>query len=1260
MSYTPPTPYSVVPDGSLTEDYIFTQDIIVSQSSSSPMGVFQDSDGNTAALVITADDGTLVHVYADTLSPSGWNVTPVSPQGTTVAEVVAGLHSDNTIYGFYTDSSNNLYYTSLGANGWSTPTALNVAITCLRATYNGSSLVAYGSDSSGNLQIVSDSGSGFQVIQIQNIVVKNDSGTYGTCWNSPGAGITPSCLFYIPSTASFGIGIFPTRKVDPTDVKSLETIIVAQGGPFYSSGYLSGPITFPADASTQLLVYIEPSQNYLSSIGDSIASFTNNRDFLWPRFCEGLNSPAVWATVLMPNLTVNSDYYTGDVTMTIVLCLDSNQNFSYYALASSASDVPWYSPFDNNSGTLANGPFQQAVALLDTDSVAHIYLLDNTGVVSVVHQVTAVDGQTNISTIPDAFITPIPILTGVASMAVAPNVQDVKALFTVGTDGFLYFHQQTPTTDDSTDPNSGAWTSVRVQQPGQAEGYYVTQYLTELLVLDANGVPVPGAEVSITTETPSTITVAGTSSFVSSTQPLSCTADITGSIRLATIASAIGTTSLTVSGPQFTTPQTVWPDAAVQSYLRGNSGLNGMPVLTASTLMSATKANGDPLFPVLQSSDQATNQTFASQAVTAIQQVYQAGQAYAAQTPSDSSATDDIASKIVGFHMDWSDLSNPKLTLLHTEEEFQAYHAGLSMSIFSDVTHDLSHLVGDIYHGLKTAAITVTQWTVSIAESTVTLVTNELGALSAIPIRCLDDVVSVVHSIFNAIGAAISDVIDYLKALFNWGDIWNTKLVIEHWIQQGGLFLQDLITQYAETAVSDFFTKLEKEVTHTFGKLEAKLGNSAISGNASNSPMPAASSSSSSPAPSARGNWMMDKIRGDASSSGLPSLNLKSGSPLETALTNLKTTFLNPPNDADWYGSLKDTCTAAWTALQKLAADPSKISTVGVSDLIQILEHLIKTALKATDWLISLMLDLVNAVIALADDILDSPLNLPLVSWVYKNFICPSDQQEPLTLRHAIALLAALPTTLLYKLTHSGNAPFTSDQVTQILAQTFSASSGTQTVMASVRDDSSPPLVGDFLTIVLAVETLSNSLADLAAQAEEDVAARLATLFNALLSWTAQVLCWPGGTPFTQIQFSSMTGAEKVLSALWVANWIPPVVSLAWTGVTWANTALEEDFGSTERVEDIGIAIVSVIGAIREYLAMVGSIWTIVDDDLSKASIESGIENVLGQLPDTLELLRLSAIVDATDGITVPIKIALNAVCNMSVAGLQAAQTGSN
>src|ERR1043166_8222307 len=60
-------------DSQLIEDYIQTSQIEVDTSRRSPLAIFKNAKGQSEALMIGKNDGSLYHVYREPLSDSGWN-----------------------------------------------------------------------------------------------------------------------------------------------------------------------------------------------------------------------------------------------------------------------------------------------------------------------------------------------------------------------------------------------------------------------------------------------------------------------------------------------------------------------------------------------------------------------------------------------------------------------------------------------------------------------------------------------------------------------------------------------------------------------------------------------------------------------------------------------------------------------------------------------------------------------------------------------------------------------------------------------------------------------------------------------------------------------------------------------------------------------------------------------------------------------------------------------------------------------------------
>jgi hypothetical protein len=140
-----------------SEDYMSTQNIILDLSSSNPIAVFPDYQGETEAVAIRSDQ-QLIHLYRDWQKlEAPWNITAM--QGARQArEVVAGQDGTGNVQVFYRDET-NLYHMTLNQdNTWTAPVTLPLC-SHLQATVNpnNGALIISGVTKTGDLQFVQQS-----------------------------------------------------------------------------------------------------------------------------------------------------------------------------------------------------------------------------------------------------------------------------------------------------------------------------------------------------------------------------------------------------------------------------------------------------------------------------------------------------------------------------------------------------------------------------------------------------------------------------------------------------------------------------------------------------------------------------------------------------------------------------------------------------------------------------------------------------------------------------------------------------------------------------------------------------------------------------------------------------------------------------------------------------------------------------------------------------------------------------------------------
>ena len=255
----------------------------------------------------------------------------------------------------------------------------------------------------------------------------------------------------------------------------------------------------------------------------------------------------------------------------------------------------------------------------------------------------------------------------------------------------------------------------------------------------------------------------------------------------------------------------------------------------------------------------------------------------------------------------------------------------------------------------------VVDWVVNVVDSLINLVVkvaDEIIHLAAIVIRSIEDAIPFIHAIFAWIGALVEKVLDWIKDLFGWGDIWNTKLVFEHLVTTAISALEWAAGKRALVETGTFFSDLKSSVDVQFAAAISHFSGQSltqISTPASFRSRPyglgqqvAAGIDTGS---DAQNNWMMSKVTDNVGGSGALA-------PLSSSL---------PPNLFDdlWGAITAPSITADLnTALSDLNdffatlfSDPKDLGSRGVSDLISAAQALVDFVIDLLDSIVSKIIE---------------------------------------------------------------------------------------------------------------------------------------------------------------------------------------------------------------------------------------------------------------------------------------------------------------
>jgi hypothetical protein len=274
----------------------------------------------------------------------------------------------------------------------------------------------------------------------------------------------------------------------------------------------------------------------------------------------------------------------------------------------------------------------------------------------------------------------------------------------------------------------------------------------------------------------------------------------------------------------------------------------------------------------------------------------------------------------------------------------------------------------------------------------------------------LDCVAAVSHAVewvFNKIKVGIQDLKRWLGFVFNWSDIVRTHKVIKN-----------IVTTYAKHSIGRI-GDLQNSVTESFGDLENQLSTWAN--------IPAHSNEKAV-------GQIADKAESDIPSTRDPQTHYihdKADTYLGQAISKVEKVV------GDKIGEVKGTleklgqlATNEKEAVHKLIDDIKKeiidkFSSLSPTEIVKRLAAIIgraviETAKNLITTTLGLVQDLGNAVL----DGLNKPIQIPVLSWLYKNI-----SDEELSILDLICLAAAVPATIIYK-SVTGQNPFPDDSTT--------------------------------------------------------------------------------------------------------------------------------------------------------------------------------------------------------------------------------------
>lgn len=331
------------------------------------------------------------------------------------------------------------------------------------------------------------------------------------------------------------------------------------------------------------------------------------------------------------------------------------------------------------------------------------------------------------------------------------------------------------------------------------------------------------------------------------------------------------------------------------------------------------------------------------------------------------------------------------------------------------IIDDIIYKAGDIIHWLKNLGRKIYKICIDFIHDTWHFILDLGDKIYRFTITCLNEVMACCEFIFELIKVSVEQLIDYVKFLFDWKDIYRVKEVTKHCITK-------LTVNYVNTHVAEAKTKVHEEIKELISKIDEwagleKLANIQELKNIVSVPVLDIQNPASE-------NQATDMFLADHFTAHYPEV-----------ANNLQTSLFEKVKVSEDIVRLfellaeaaKKEGDIAEKLILQLHSELFQDSKILKYDLLTSLKKIIAiiadASLETCDNIISLLMDLIGLIFKTAIDIIDQPIYIPVFSEILKTIF----GIDKFSLLDIFCLLPAAGACILYK-TCTGKTPFDEKQ----------------------------------------------------------------------------------------------------------------------------------------------------------------------------------------------------------------------------------------
>jgi hypothetical protein len=558
--------------------------------------------------------------------------------------------------------------------------------------------------------------------------------------------------------------------------------------------------------------------------------------------------------------------------------------------------------------------------------------------------------------------------------------------------------------------------------------------------------------------------------------------------------------------------------------------------------------------------------------------------------PSGSGLLDTSAITTPHWQIDFAHPDGPRFRELTLEEARAIIQRSRDGSAPPLLGGALGKVFGDVAHFFKKEWEKLHQVTASLESDVLTITLDAEEGTQSFVIQTVKEAGAALETVFAKIKQiaediynVIAEVIAWLRTLFDWQDILNTQKAFKACINTTLTNIQTTVENNDATeAVNKWIGKFKSEVDGYFQGAEnvfaagtsynayantaAGGSPSLLLGDASNGNFLAATPTNNAHQQHAsKCNYVMSRSKNHFNtSSPISSVSLAAlgGSDPCQSITEAIADNLSGSTFTSGFDDIN-------TLLQTLGSNPGAIFDLIILDFIKAAQSLTDFAIDGIeaviDAVIQVATDLTTDAFNVIDTILNTEIDIPVISWLWTNVI---DKGQPFTFLDVLSLIFAVLATILYKVLDidGGNAPFPED-VSQDITNNLPWPNipGSVSEGASLTATTEPASWQKPLAITAAIAMFCNGVTamyiDTAAYenavADNADAAQPNPFFYSLIGCCFRTLVFGGAAPYKAFSSSPMTVANALTIAYWGSNGFRLLVDFIYSVVGTAKGNVE-------------------------------------------------------------------------------------------------------